>query len=765
MRLKLRPVIGVGALIFLLVIIFSYTYIKRHNDLREARRLYHEGLQPKGGKDNPFLVDAQLAFYDSLNALPNGSEQRRRTLQFFRGFTLLKCGREKEAVEALGPLVTEGKVSATDGLFLTAQKILALAWLRLGEKNNCINNHSSGSCIFPIQGQGVYSDPSASQKAIGIYEEILRGAPSDLESRWLLNIAYMTVGAYPRLVPKEWLIPNLDKDSADVRILPFKDVSADLGINSFRSEAGGSIVDDLNNDGYLDVVVSSWDLEQSMHYFRNNGDGTFTDMSKASGLSEIKGGLNILQADYNNDGFTDILVLRGAWLGEYGLQPKTLLRNNGDGTFTDVTVESGLLSFGPTQTATWADFNNDGWLDLFIGHESLPNQPAHPSQLFINNHDGTFSEVADRAGCQAVLFMKGVTSGDFDNDGWPDIFISGRDGRKVLLHNKGVKGTVPQFEDVTHTAGLDLSPTYTFPTWFFDYDNDGWPDIFVSGYGFGRSMAAAIATQSLGQPLPPDVGHLYLFHNNHDGTFTDVAKETGLDKAVFSMGANFGDIDNDGWPDMYLATGNPDFSSLVPNRMFRNNAGQRFTEVTASARVGNLQKGHGVAFADIDNDGDQDVFVETGGAYRGDGYFNSLYENPGQNDNRWINVLLKGTRSNRSAIGAHIIAIFHEEGVRRAVYTDVSSGGSFGANPLRKEIGLGKAASIDSLVIKWPTSGITQVFTHVAPCQFLTIHEDSDRPERMDMKREVLHGSGKHGGMGMGMDMSLLDCAPANRKP
>jgi hypothetical protein len=763
MKSKLRPLILVGSFFFLLVIIFSYTYIKRHNDLKEANLVYQDALKPKGGKDNPFLVDAQLAFYDSLNALPRASPVQKKTLGFFRGFTLLKCGREKEAVDVLEPLVEEGESSQYDGIFTTSQKMLALAWLRLGEKNNCINNHSSGSCIFPIRGQGVYSDPSASGKAIHLYEEVLRKSPNDLESRWLLNIAYMTVGTYPRLVPKEWLIPGLDKDSADVRIKAFKDVSAELGINSFRSEAGGAIVDDFNNDGNLDVVLSSWDLEQPMHYFKSNGDGTFTDASQSSGIGAIKGGLNIIQADYNNDGFTDILVLRGAWMQEYGNQPKSLLRNNGDGTFTDVTVESGLLSLGPTQTATWADFNNDGWLDLFIGHESLPNQPAHPSQLFVNNHDGTFTDVAEKAGCQAVLFMKGVTSSDYDKDGWPDIFVSGRDGRKILYHNKAIKGSaIPQFEDVTHAAGLDLQPTYTFPTWFFDYDNDGWPDLFVSGYGFGKSMATALAMESLGAALPPDVGHLYLYHNNHDGTFTEVAKQMGLDHAVFSMGANFGDIDNDGWLDMYLATGNPDFTSLVPNRMFHNNGGKSFTEVTSSARVGNLQKGHGVSFADIDNDGDQDVFVEVGGAYKGDGYFNSLYENPGQNDNRWISVLLKGSQSNRSAIGAHITAIFKEVGVERKVYMDVSSGGSFGANPLRKEIGIGQATSIDSLVIQWPTSGITQVFTNVAPCQFLTIKEGVDKPGKMDLKKMTLHG--KPGAYGMGMGMEMLDCAPGTKK-
>jgi len=759
MKAHVRLVILVATLIFLLVTTFSYTYIKRRNDTKEANRLYREGLKPAGGKDNPFLVDLQLAYYDSLAALPNPSEQQMKMLQFFKGFTLMKCGREKEAVDVLASLINSLDPGWNNRFSLSAERLLALAYLRLGERTNCISNHASGSCIFPIQGEGVYSDPTASRKAITTYEDVLRKTPDDLESRWLLNIAYMTVGTYPRLVPNQWLIPNLDKDTADVKMLPFKDVSAQVGLNHYRSEAGGSIVDDFNNDGYLDVVTSSWDLEQSMHYFKNNGDGTFTDVSKASGLSEIKGGLNILQADYNNDGFTDILVLRGAWMAEYGLQPKTLLRNNGDGTFTDVTVESGLLSFGPTQAAVWADFNNDGWLDLFIGHESLDmvTAPKHPSQLYINNHDGTFTNVAAQAGCETAFFMKGCAAADYNKDGWPDIFISGRDGRKMLLKNKGIKGQIPQFEDVTHAAGLDLEPTYTFPTWFFDYDNDGWPDIFICGYGFGKSMAESMARQSLGLSLPPGVGHMYLYHNNHDGTFTNVAKEMGLDKAVFAMGANFGDIDNDGWPDMYLATGNPDFTSLVPNRMFRNNGGKSFTEVTSSARVGNLQKGHGVAFADIDNDGDQDIFVEIGGAYKGDGYYNSLYENPGQNSNNWISVLLKGDKSNRSAIGAHIVVNFQEDGVKRSVYMDVNSGGSFGANPLRKEIGIGKATVIDELVVQWPASGITQVFKKVAPRQFLTIREGNDQLEKVDIRKETLHGKGMNGSMGMDM----LDCAPA----
>jgi hypothetical protein len=470
-----------------------------------------------------------------------------------------------------------------------------------------------------------------------------------------------------------------------------------------------------------------------MHYFRNNADGTFTDVSEQSGLSNIKGGLNIIQADYNNDGYTDILVLRGAWQGEFGKQPNTLLRNNGDGTFTDVTVESGLLSFHPTQTATWADFNNDGWLDLFIGNETASADYPHPSELYINNHDGTFTNVANKAGCELTGFMKGVTSADYNNDGWPDIFISTLNGRKILLKNKGIKSRIPQFEDATHEAGMDQDITYTFPTWFWDYDNDGWPDIFVCGYQFQGSLAKVAAQEALNIPAR-NVSKMYLYKNNHDGTFTNVSKDVGLDKPVFAMGSNFGDIDNDGWLDMYLGTGNPDYRSLVPNKMFKNIGGQKFVDVTSSARVGNLQKGHGVAFADLKNDGNQDIFIEVGGAYKGDAYYNSLYVNPGQNDNNWISVSLEGTHSNRSAIGAHIVVTFTEDGKKRTVYRDVNSGGSFGSSPLRKEIGIGKATIIDELIIKWPTTGTVQVFKNIKPRQFLKIKEGSNDVEKINLK-------------------------------
>jgi hypothetical protein len=743
---------------FILIAGFSYPWLRKHIERARLNRLYIEGLKVIADKDNIFCPQAVIDGLDARLHSAYQSPNSIRDIQYHKALAYLQLGDEQKAIALLDTVVAGTTTNQPDPFIKNAWSHLALAYLRLGERNNCISGHSPGSCIFPIQGNGLYTDTTASLKGIQIYQELLQDNRADLATRWLLNVAYMTLGEYPSKVPPEWLIPGLDADTSAYKVKAFRNMAGDLKLNAAMNTSGGAIVDDFNNDGYLDIITSAWDLGESMHYYRNNGDGTFTDVSKESGLSDIKGGLNIIQADYNNDGYTDILVLRGAWMREFGRQPNTLLRNNGDGTFTDVTVGSGILSFHPTQTATWADFNNDGYLDLFIGNETTSPEHPHPSELYINNQDGTFANVAREAGCEELQFTKGVTSADYNNDGWPDIFMSGRDGTKILLRNKGIKGKIPQFENTTRAAGLG-GLTYTFPTWFWDYDNDGWPDIFVSGYSIGGSMAWSAAAEALHIPLETYTPAMYLYRNNHDGTFTDVSKKVGLDKAGLTMGSNFGDIDNDGWLDMYLGTGNPDLTSVVPNRLFKNIAGEKFVDVTSSARVGTLQKGHGVAFADVDNDGDQDIFTETGGAYKGDSYYNSFFVNPGQNDNNWISILLEGVQSNRSAIGARIAVNFTEEGVKRTVYRDVNSGGSFGGSPLRKEIGIGQAKMIDELIVKWPTSGIVQVFKNVAPRQFIRIREGSDQVEKMNLKtlKFVPHSGG--------MDMNMTGMAPPSIKP
>jgi hypothetical protein len=230
-------------------------------------------------------------------------------------------------------------------------------------------------------------------------------------------------------------------------------------------------------------------------------------------------------------------------------------------------------------------------------------------------------------------------------------------------------------------------------------------------------------------------GNIFLYRNNQDGTFSNVTNEVGLNKVVFSMGANFGDIDNDGYLDMYFGTGNPDFKSLVPNKLFRNLGGRMFADVTTSSRTGNLQKGHGVAFADLRNTGTQDIFIEMGGAFKGDSYTSSLYVNPGQGNNNWISLKLEGVKANKAAIGSRIKVTFTENGVQRSVSRDVNSGGSFGSSPLRQEIGIGQARLIDDIEIKWAGSRTVQHFRNVVPDQFLHITEGIDQTEVIHLSK------------------------------
>ena len=668
--------------------------------------------------ENPFSPEAVVKYTDSV--IQNSSDENLKTKALTRkAHALLELGEEQKAIDIYQKLLqkTEGDIVQRQSFL----KELAICYLRLGERMNCINMHNAQSCIYPISKEGVHHDKSASEKAIEIYQQLLLDNPGDFESRWLLNIAYMTTGGYPQNVPPQYLLKVENDDSMHI-IKPFTDVAANLGLN-FKCQAGGNIVDDFNNDGYPDIVISSWALDEPMHFYRNNRNGTFTDVTDSTGLSSLTGGLCMMQTDYNNDGWKDIFVLRGGWRGRFGNMPNSLLRNNGDGTFTDVTKEAGLLSFHPTQTATWADFNNDGWLDVFIGNETIPGEKPNPCELYLNNKNGTFSEVAAQAGADIVEYVKGVTSGDYNNDGLPDIFISTLNGKKILLKNKSARNGALKFEDVSDEAGLSLNKSRSFPTWFWDYDNDGWLDILVCGYEFNGSLAMYAAAESVNAPLN-NAGKVFLFRNKHDGTFEEVSAKVGLNKIAFAMGSNYGDIDNDGYLDFYLGTGNPSFKSAVPNKLFKNINGIKFLDVTTSARVGNIQKGHEVSFADLDNDGNEDIYIKMGGAYVGDAYENSLYLNPGQNNNNhWIDILLEGRVSNRAAIGARIKVTFKENNKQRSVFREVNSGGSFGANPLKQHIGIGSATLIDTIEITWPVTGKVQKFKNIEPDKNIKIKE------------------------------------------
>lgn len=718
---------------------------------------------------NSFLNNCRVEILEKqlqpVLALPPTSENltRRFQAQSKYGLELLNAGKTEKAVEQfrqLEKLLADYDVAEAEPKN-RVRSHLAIAYLRLGEQENCLAHHSSDSCLLPIRGEGVHVEQRGSRGAMQVLTQQLTDSPNDLRARWLLNIACMTVGDYPDKVPAQWLNPPKVFDS-DYPLKRFRDIAPGLGLD-VDGLAGGVIADDFDGDGNLDLVMSSMGVGDQIQFFHNNGDGTFTERTRESGLLGETGGLNIVSTDYNNDGHLDFMILRGGWMGKEGHYPNSLLRNNGNGTFDDVTEQAGLLSFHPTQTATWFDFNNDGWLDVFIANETASGDSPQYCELYRNNGPSegqgskfqvessnlkletcTFTDIAAECGFTFVGMLKAVVSGDYNNDGRPDLYISWRGHDNLLLRNDGPKNPARgaksawKFTEVAKEAGV-TQPFFSFPAWFFDYDNDGWLDLFVSGYGINN--AGDIAADYLGLPTQAERARLY--HNNRDGTFTDVTKAARLYKVLHTMGSNFGDLDNDGLLDFYLGTGDPDLGTVIPNRMFRNADGKFFQDVTTAGGFGHLQKGHGVAFADLDNDGDQDIYHVLGGAYEGDNYRNALWENPGHGAH-WITLKLEGVQSSRAAIGARIKVIVNTPNGERSIHRTLSSGGSFGCSPLRAQIGLGQAQSIRAVEITWPTTGKVQVLKDLAMDQFYKIRESDAQAVPWKLKSFKFASAGAH---------------------
>ncbi|HYE31774.1 MAG TPA: CRTAC1 family protein [Methylomirabilota bacterium] len=682
-------------------------------------------------RQTSFVNDLRVQMYRELIAGARSPAQI-YDLNSKLAFELMLAGHSEAAIRQYGslkPLTQRLGYQPPSRLLRETEFLHALAYLRLGEQENCLSNHTTASCILPIAADGVHKFPRGSRTAITMFEDQLsRQRVHDMNTRWLLNIAYMTLGEHPEKVPPQWLIPP-SAFKSDYDIKRFEDVAGAMGLD-VNDCAGGTLIEDLDNDGRLDILTSEWVIRGPMHFFHNDSKGGFVDKTAEAQLSGIVGGLSMIQGDYNNDGLVDVLVLRGAWAESGGNFPDSLLRNDGHGRFTDVTFEAGLVTYAPNQTAIWFDYNSDGWLDIYFGYESTSDN-THPCKLYRNNKDGTFTECAAESGVQVTGFVKAVVTADYNNDGRPDMYLSRLGQPNILFRNDGPRKdntNIWSFTDVTAQARV-AEPVYSFPAWFFDYDNDGWEDIWVSGYR--TAGPADIARDYLGEPNEGSRAKLY--RNKGDGTFEDVSDKTGMSKVLLTMGSNFGDLDNDGWLDMYLGTGDPGYATLLPNRAFRNAEGKKFQDVTTSGGFGHLQKGHGVSFADMDHDGDQDVYHSVGGAFEGDFYRNVLFENPGHGNN-FICLKLEGAQSNRSALGARIKVMVEENGTTREIHRTVRSGGSFGASPLRQEIGIGKATAVKAVEIFWPTTGKRQQVTGVAVNRFHAIREGETAARLLDLK-------------------------------
>jgi len=715
---------------------------------REALPLYSDGWFDDSGMAIATDFEAPMSDPTSLAQVGESRKERvARGLSKFEG-ALSRLGNPKSEADAVkasrlrlwigGLHMFDGRFEEASREFEAARKVhparneafgvniealLGVAALRRGETDNCIACCTDASCIFPLASAAIHTQTAGSRQAIRHFTQYLEKRPDDLGIRWLLNIAYMTLGEYPDHVPKAYLIP-LEPFRSKIDVGRFPNVSARVGLDVLgENDAGGCIVDDFNGDGLLDLVTSNVDPLKGPAIFINRGNGTFEERSASSGLADQVGAANATHADYDNDGDLDLLLLRGGW--EWAKRP-SLMRNKGDGTFEDVTGAAGLMAPIASHSGAWADFDGDGFVDVYLVGEYRRNRPdpQNYGKLYHNNRDGTFTDIAASAGVLNGRWGKGAAWGDFDNDGDPDLYVSNNGEANRLYRNDGGK-----FTDVAPELGV-TEPSSSFACWWWDYDNDGRLDLFVCN--FGNSLSEVVRSH-LGQPAQGERPRL--FHNEGPSGFKDVTKAAGLDRVLVCMGSNFGDIDNDGYLDMYLGTGRPEYRYVVPNVLFKNVDGQRFEDVSTSSGTAHLQKGHGVSFADWDNDGDVDIFLESGGATPGDRAHNALFQNPGHG-NHSLTVRLVGTRSNRAAIGARVLAEMElADGTLASHFREVSSGSSYGGNPFALTIGLGKSKVVRRVEVRWPSSKLVQTFQNVPGDCAIEITEGKEAYRVLELKR------------------------------
>lgn len=599
---------------------------------------------------------------------------------------------------------------------------LAATHFRQAEKQNCIARHNSESCILPLSPKAVHVDKEGAEAAVEVLERLLAMPDHDLhtDARWLLNIAHMAIGDWPDGVPAAHRI-DAKVFASEVDMPRFRERGGDLGIGK-HLHSGSVVIDDFTGDGRLDVLTCAFDTGKPLRLLRNDGDGGLTDIAEEAGLGRQLGGINLVQADIDNDGLMDVLVLRGGGFFAGTCMPNSLLRQDKPGHFIDVTEAAGIELSAPTRTAAFADIDRDGDLDLYIGYESMRTMGGvqYPSRLLLNDGKGHFSDITDRAGIQNADRCYGVVFADFDGDLLPDLYISNFIAPNRLFMNRGGG----QFVEQSGPRGVD-GPVASGPCAALDYDNDGDLDLFV-GYMHHYRPIRTVAAWYIDHRIDDDTQRL--FENDGKGNFRDVTEARGLKRAAVVNGLNFGDVDNDGSQDLYLTTGAHDLAALFPNVLLLG--GARFRDATFAAGVGHLQKGNGVAFGDLDGDGDLDLFAQVGGAFQDDGFGSVLFENPG-NKNHWLEVQLRGERDNRFGLGARLRVTCEGPDGKRDIFATVGPGGSTGCNPMRAHLGLGAAERILSLEVRWPASGETQMVREVPLDAGIVVTQGKDGCERV----------------------------------
>ncbi len=507
-----------------------------------------------------------------------------------------------------------------------------------------------------------------------------------------------------------------------------------------ESMSGGVALFDYDNDGYLDIYfVNSLTVDLAAKHqktksalYHNNGDGTFTDVTDRAGIGDVGFGMGVAVGDYNNDGFDDLYV---TCLGR-----NHLFKNNGNGTFTDVTNKAGVGDPRWSTGAAFLDYDNDGKLDLFVSNyvdfdldhlpefgkgrtcqfKGVPVQcgprglPGAGDSLYHNNGDGTFTDVSKKAGVSDPngYYGLGVICSDFDEDGYVDIFVANDSTPNFLYHNNG-DGT---FKEIGFTSGTAVNESGSeqgcMGVTLGDYDHDGKLDLFITNFEDEYNI---------------------LYHNDGRNAFTDVsysAKVAEVSLPYVGWGTKFFDYDNDGWVDLFVANGH-----AYPQRdhyrqrelLHHNDRDGTFSEVANQMGSPLMQErvGRGVAFGDIDNDGDVDIVVnDLDGSPQ-------LLRNDGGNSNNSVLIKTIGVNSNRDGIGARVKVVSGD----LTQIDEVRSGGSYiSQNDLRLHFGLEKRTNVDLIEVRWP-SGVIDKITNVSANRILTIKEGKGVVEQKNFNR------------------------------
>jgi len=527
-----------------------------------------------------------------------------------------------------------------------------------------------------------------------------------IQYQYDLKMAYDGLGGYPKDLPERYrFVLRPEDDDPQARAgLKFTDIAPKLHINKY-SGAGPCGWADYNGDDRLDLVACGCDTFCSL--YRATEDG-FVDATIEAGLTRTQPGFGAAWADYDNDGDPDLYIARNGWNGR---APNSLLRNNGDGTFTDVAAKAGVDDPGSGFFAGWFDYDRDGWLDLIVSNGVYVD--GSTNQLFHNNGDGTFTNVTRKAGLEEKPYYGtiGVALGDYDDDGWPDIFYHGRLTASRLYHNNH-DGT---FTDLARAAGVAGPGTQNgYIAFFADFDDDGDLDIITGSLAPWEQVLEGYKASYRTGPMD-NIPRFY--RNNGDGTFSDSSLTVGLRYPLGVMAGGVGDVDNDGYQDVLFATGDPELRRLEPNIFYHNRRGEKFEDMTRYTGLGALGKGHGVIFQDWDGDGDLDFYAELGGFFHGDLWESAFYLNERGNRNNWLSVRLRQPKLNRDAIGARVTLV--AGGMRQA--QEVTAGRGFGStDPPILHFGLGKATKVDRLEVRWP-DGTEEVIRNPKTNRTLTL--------------------------------------------